>query len=232
MHCRPFEGRHLVERQLLFLFWFSRTFLSSWNDFLSAFQSKFSSRTRSWSEAFVQEPNTFKIRFSKTEVSSHSTPASSRPDSLCGSTPPKQPTGSSQDCRSSRSEAMRVFPSIDSLHKSFDKIDADTLNLWKKCTSYSPKIKHMFPNWAKKYAEKDGEYREERSVPNSSAEAPDRGACSQPACAIVENSLGNDDSRYLRKKAGLAVIKSIDIFNGKTRDFFTFYFIFSVKYKW
>lgn len=36
------------------------------------------------------------------------------------------------------------------LKKSFDQFEeSDAINLWKKCTSYSPKIKHMFPKWGR-----------------------------------------------------------------------------------
>ena len=85
------------------------------------------------------------------------------------------------------------------LLKSFEQFDSDGgeggLNLWKKCTSYSPKIKHILPKWTR--LSMDG-----GSQPGADGAAPPKAADGELATAdSAQLSDGHTDSNTITPTA-------------------------------
>ncbi|XP_047737190.1 uncharacterized protein LOC108673136 [Hyalella azteca] len=119
------------------------------------FQSKFSSRSKGWHDCFPSDQNcTFRIRLDTRAA----TPSQEPPDGDHHTAAPDVPPPA--QCAANNSAASKALPrpsigpfsfAHSNLKKSLDQFDeTDALNLWKKCTSYSPKLAHMFPKWTRR----------------------------------------------------------------------------------
>ncbi|KAF2352371.1 hypothetical protein FHG87_016871, partial [Trinorchestia longiramus] len=194
------------------------------------FQSKFSSRSKGWHDCFPPDHLcTFRIRLD------------TRADNEATSVRGAPPRGADNDStRSERCPPVDVPPAggdsggggpsklfsrprigpfslaNSPLKKSLDHFDeADALNLWKKCTSYSPKISHIFPKWTRKssrdvQSQEAGETLQETNggitaagLNTSAAASPPPTAAGSAAPAAVE------DKRYSVPQLPVQVVQEL-----------------------
>ena len=149
---------------------------------------------RGWSHAFTQHQQcTFKVRLENKQaddltprppsppppaaaaVVTSPAPAvvaksdNSKTDVAAAGSP--QPTTNSSSIGMFSKHRVGSFGFAGPLRRSLDQFDeADALNLWKKCTSYSPTLKHMLPKWTRQGTEGGGSVEIPSSVEESSSE--------------------------------------------------------------